>query len=179
MPGRRSRVVGAASYRRLLKRLPEAATNQLRELLVAAGPKLIALMRSRLPTRTGKLNAALDAKVTPSTLTLKLGLLTKALGSRFFYGHILDVGRRAQTVTVTRLHRGARSTWANRIAAGSARARSKPADLSSTYQLRVKAMKGRFVESAGLRDFRTDVLPDFSALANRIVGEAAAGVGDD
>lgn len=164
-------MIGGASFRRLLKRLPQASTDQLVKLLQVAGPRLAALMRARLPTRTGALDAAIDWKVTPRTLTLKVGLTTRGKASRYFYGHILDVGRKGKTVRVDRRRAGVN----NGLVGG----RKRAGDIASSYLLHVRPMAGRHVESAGLRDFRQDVLPDFRKLSNDIIAEAAGGAGDD
>lgn len=102
MARRRSRVVGASRVRKLLRRLPETMRAEIITALQGIGPKLLGRARGEAPRKTGALASALTFKVYPRTLRLRLGLLTKRLNSDYFYGHILEVGRKAQTKTVRR-----------------------------------------------------------------------------
>ena len=158
MANRRSTIKGAASFRRLLKRLPDSTDQRLIAVLQKAGPILADRMRARVPHRTGHLETAISWRVTPSTKNLKVGLLTKASNKKLFYGHILDVGRKDKIVRATRHDKGGGV---------------------STYLLHVKARAGLFLEAAGLRDFRDDVLPDFRKLMDEILTDAARGAGND
>lgn len=65
-------------------------------------PAILAYARGEVPTRSGRLRAALAFKIYPKTLRLRIGLLTKRIQSKFFYAHILEAGRRAQVVKVRR-----------------------------------------------------------------------------
>jgi hypothetical protein len=158
MAAHRSSIKGAASFRRLLKRLPDSADARLVAVLQQAGPILAERMKERLPYRTGHLQQAISWRVTPNTKNLKVGLLSKAGNRKLFYGHIIDIGRRDRIVRATRHNKS-----------GSV----------STYLLHVKAKAGIFLESAGLRDFRNDVLPDFRKLMDSILLDAARGAGND
>lgn len=98
----KSRVVGASKVRKLLRRLPDKMREEIVSALNEAGPKLLGRARGEAPRRSGALASALAFKVYPRTLRLRLGLLTKRLNRDYFYGHILEVGRKAQTKTVRR-----------------------------------------------------------------------------
>jgi hypothetical protein len=66
-------------------------------------------MIGRAARRTGALVAGLAFKVFPKTLRLQVGLLTKAVNRRLFYGRILDLGRKGQAGVAKRRSSGERS----------------------------------------------------------------------
>jgi len=154
----------------LLRRLPEAANDELLSVLRRAGPVLLGRMRARLPERTHALDAALAFKVYRS-LRLRVGLLSKRQVSRFFYFRILDIGRRAQKVRVRRRPRN--SGFASKTMANRAGGRI------SSYVMNVKGFRGRFVRSKGREDFDRDFLPDYRKVMDRALARAARGVGND
>lgn len=160
----RSRIKGVASFKRLLQRLPDSANKRIVTFLSAAGPPLAAKMKSMVPVlatprpdRTpGAARASISWKVTPKTLNLKVGELTKR--DVVFYAHILDVGRRAQTVTVTRTAR---------------RGGGPP------YKMNVRSLKPLYIVRSIRASFRWESLPGYSQLLTSILQDAAQGVGDD
>jgi hypothetical protein len=98
-----SRLRGVAKTRRLLKRMPDAVQQEVLNALNATGRELAAGMQARAPVRTGALRAALSYKVFPKTLRMQVGILgPKGARSKLFYARILEFGRKAQTVTITR-----------------------------------------------------------------------------
>lgn len=97
-----SKIRGVAKTRRLLKRLPEEMRAEMIGVLQRIGAATLGAARRETPTRSGLGRSLLAYKVYPKSLRLRMGLLTKKQNSRAFYLHILDVGRKAQTVTVTR-----------------------------------------------------------------------------
>ncbi len=101
---RRSQLKGVGKVRRLMKRLPDEARASIVAELDKAAPIILAAARQETPARpgSGRLRAALSAKVFPKTMRLRVGLLTKAKQREFFYGWILETGRKAQTVTARR-----------------------------------------------------------------------------
>jgi len=140
----RSRVRGAKTFRRILRGMPDAMRNELAGEMQQGGAELLAAMRSRAPRgATGKLASGLTAKVYPRYLRLRVGYIGKRVNSRLFYARILEFGRRAQTVSVSRLNKGGRQAWRSRIRARQARLSRKPHDLVSVYQLRVKPLAPR------------------------------------
>ena len=149
-----SRIKGAASLRRLLRRLPDGANEGVVNLLKRAGPVLADRMRARLPSRTGAVRGGIGYKVSEKQLSLKVGLLTKAGRSNLFYGHILDVGNKAKVVVIKR---GPRA--------------------GASMQIPVRA--GLFLERQGLTEFRKEYLDDGKGLLLKILQNASQGVGDD
>lgn len=158
---RRSSIKGAASFRRLLKALPASANQRLLTFLQAAGPVIAAKMKSEIPVlavprpnrRAGEARESITAKVTPKTLTLKVGELTKR--DVVFYAHILDTGRKAQNVKVTR---GSKS-YPNGI--------------------NVRAMVPLHIIGKTRAAFRLETLPGYRTLMDDILRDASQGVGND
>ena len=58
-----SRVKGAASLRRTLKRLPEASREELADTMNVIAFRLLGQARAEVPVRTGKLQSLLTAKL--------------------------------------------------------------------------------------------------------------------
>jgi hypothetical protein len=156
----RSAVKGAASLRRLLRRLPDASREELAIEFNAIGSRLLGRARAETPSRLGRLRAALDFKVLPKTLILRLGLITPKIRKRYFYGYILDKGRRARTVQVQR--------------------KNKNGSVSS-YALRVRGIdRERYNFVFGRRaDLLENELPKLREVLNRVLRRASAGAGDD
>lgn len=153
----RNRVKGAAKLRQRLRRMPDYVEGDVRDELESIGNRLLIRAKAEAPRRTGKLAAALQMKVLPRSLNLKLGLLTKGKRRKFFYGYILDRGRRGQYVTVRR-----------RTASG-----------TSVYAMRVRAiapLQYDFVFGR-IRDFRVNELPRLRVALTRALRQASAGVG--
>lgn len=101
----RSRLRGAGSFRRLLKQLPGAVHDELAELLDDAGSDYLAAMKADVPVRTGAVKGALRKQLLRKSLRLRVGLPPQVLrGGRIdlFYARIVEFGRKAQTVNVTR-----------------------------------------------------------------------------
>jgi hypothetical protein len=129
----KSRVIGGPALRRTLRRLPESTRESLADTLTLIGNRLLLRARAQTPVRTGGLRNALNYKVARKTLQLTLGLLTKGKRRDFFYGYILERGRRAQTVQVQRRKR------VGGILRTSGRRKIK-ADITSTYNMKVRAI---------------------------------------
>ena len=148
----------------MLKALPDTANRRLVTFLQAAGPVLANKMKSEIPVlaaprphRTpGAARNSISWRVTPTTLNLKVGELGKR--DIVFYAHILDVGRKAQTVTVTRTAR---------------RGGGPP------YPMRVPAMKALYIIRSVKASYRLDALPGYRRLMDDILAEASRGAGDD
>ena len=105
-----SKVKGARAFRQRLKKLPDAVSAEIVDVLDDGGRKMRAAMQARARRRSGKLAAGVKYKVLPKTLRLQVGLLgTKRGRAKLFYGFILDRGRKAQTVTIGRGPRAGKS----------------------------------------------------------------------
>jgi hypothetical protein len=155
MPAR-STVKGAGSLRRALRRMPDGSRDKIADALEGAGRRLLARAKAETPSRSGRLRAALSMKVARKTLVLRVGLLTRKVQRDFFYGYILDAGRRAQTVTIKHgPRRGAK--------------------------MRIRAIpKGRYDFVFGRRrDFIQSELPRVRAALESALHQAIRGSGDD
>lgn len=128
MGRRRSKpdIRGLQRTRRLLKQLPEAVRAEIVKVMEDNAPAALAFARANTPRKTGALANALRVKVYARSLSLKLGLLTKGAKRDFFYGNILDRGRRPHTVTV---RRGGRQVSRGRVVSA-----------LQTYTMKVKAI---------------------------------------
>ena len=105
-----SKLKGTRQFRRLVQQLPDEARSDLVNVFGRAGRRAQAAMRARAKHKTGALQQGVKYKVFAKTLRLQVGLLgTKRGRSKLFYGFVLDKGRKAQTVTISRGRRtGAR-----------------------------------------------------------------------
>lgn len=147
-----SAVKGAASLRRLLRKLPDAARQGLGDELKAIGERLLGRAKAETPVRTGRLRAALGMSVAVKTLQLRLGLIKKADRRRLFYGYILDQGRKAKQGVSKSGRR-----WA------------VTAIPSSRYEF----VFGR------RRDFQQNEIPNMRKALDKVLIDAARGAGDD
>ena len=119
-------IKGLQRARRLLKRLPDSVRTEIAQLFQDSAPAALAFARANTPRKTGALAAALRVKVYVRSLRMNLGLLSKGDRRDFFYGNILERGRRPQTVTV---RRGGRQVSRGRVVSA-----------LQTYKMRVKAL---------------------------------------
>jgi hypothetical protein len=128
----------------LFASMPEAARDDLEQVLGAVGKRVLAEQQARAPSLTGKLKTALTIEEAVERLRVRIGYPKLKRGRNgLFYAVIQEYGRQAQEVYVRRLSKAARKEWRVRIRAGTARATLKPADLAKGYVMRVRAMPGR------------------------------------
>lgn len=153
-------VKGVTSLRRLLRRLPDEARKELGNELQAIGERLTARAKAETPVKTGGLKSAIGFKALAKSLQLRIGLVKKADRKRYFYGYILDAGRKAQVVKAKR--RKADGTY-------------------STYNMRISAInKSRYEFVFGRRaDFRENEIPKLRTVLDRVLTNAARGAGND
>jgi hypothetical protein len=97
--------------RRLLRAMEPEMRDQIADAMQSALPAAIAAVRQEAPRRTGALANAISGKVLRKSLTMRLGLLTKKVQRDYFYGYILEVGRKAKTVNVRRKTASGISTY--------------------------------------------------------------------
>jgi hypothetical protein len=150
-----SRFRGGKSAKRLVKNIPDAMRAELAQALDEGGNELLAAMRARAPRRTGKLESGIQKKVYPKTLRLRVGLFAatrRKLG--LFYAHILEYGRKAQTVTISRGPR-----------AGA--------------KMRVTALPERHFITGPLGGPRVVFRRKLKGVWERVLKQAAGGVGND
>jgi hypothetical protein len=162
-PRKRGALKGARKVKRLLKRLPDDVNAEMAAVLRDHGPAITAYAKAAVPNKksTGKLAQAINWKVLPKSLSLRVGLLTKATSRRLFYARILEFGRKGQTVVAKR------RTKTGRV---------------SAYRLRVKPInRGRYDFLAGrAMTFATaNIRPALGKVWERALTKAASGGGDE
>jgi hypothetical protein len=96
---KRGGLKGAGKVRRMLNALPETCRAEIVQELNTAGPILLNAARAETPRKTGRLFNALSFKVFPKSMRLQVGLRGRKLNRDLFYGHILEVGRKAKVVS--------------------------------------------------------------------------------
>lgn len=151
-----SAIRGSKSFRRLLRGLPEAMRTEMADVLRKTGPAAAAIIEQRVGAttkrRSGALLAGVKFKVFPKTLRLQAGYLgTKAGRAKLFYARILDLGRKAQTVNVTR------------------RKNAKP------YQMKVRAIVAKRFVTGSISPLRQAVGVRLNGIWDRAVRRIAAG----
>jgi len=163
-----SAIRGSKGFRRILKGLPDAMRAEMVDVLTKTGPSAAAIIEQRIAgttkRRSGKLRAGVKWKVFPRTLRLQAGFLgTKAGRQKLFYARILDLGRRAQTVTVHR-----------RKVSGSLLVRGRR-DSGAPYQLRVRAIAAKRFVTGGIGNLRQVVNVKLNNVWDRAIRRIAGG----
>jgi hypothetical protein len=161
----RSQLKGASAVRKLLRQLPASVKEEMADALTDIGPDYLRAQQADAPVAArahrkgvepGALRAGLSWKVLRASLRLRVGLLgTKRGRARLFYGFIVEVGRKAQTVTVTRK-------------AGVA-----------PYKMRVRAMAPRPFVYKKRPELRTRLSNRLNQFWEHALAHAGEGVGDD
>lgn len=151
----RRRVKGAASVRRVLRALPDAARAEILDVMEAGSVDLHRLIVANTPRRTGDLRAGIKRRVLKQTMRMQVGLIgTKKGRAKLFYGRILDLGRKAQSVRVNR--KGAR-----------------------TYVMRVRRIAPKRFVSGRYPDVRKIMNARLKGIWDRVLRTAATGGSDD
>jgi hypothetical protein len=146
----RRRVRGDRSFRRLIDKLPDSVRQMIVGQMRVTGTQVLAQQRSLAPFRTGAVKGALSMRILPNSLKLKVGILGKPLNRKLFYAHIIEFGRKAQTVQAKR-------------ASG------------TSYAMRVSALPPRnFIYFA-----REPIYAPFRNIWTKAIDNAAAGISDD
>ncbi len=143
------RVRGDRSFRKLLRKLPDSAKEEMAVALDKAGDRLLSAMRSEVPRRTGALAGGLSKKLLRASLRLRVGFIGKPINRRLFYGRIIEFGRKAQTVRAKRS--------------------------GTTYTMRIRARAGRPFVQSRRTDLRTSLNAELKGTWTRILQRAAAG----
>lgn len=167
----RRRVGG--NFKSLLKRLPESVAEEIRQQHHETGKILLARAHARVPVKTGKLKAGLSYKVTPKTLKLRFGLLGKRINRKLYYGRMVEFGRKAKTIIVTRKGTLQRARAAGlKVRANAYKRAALKAGVGGAYKLRVKAMRPRpFVYVTP----REQIYRPYQKIWGRAIHRAAAG----
>lgn len=163
-----SAIRGSKSFRRLLRGLPDAMKAEMADVLTKTRPAAEALVSGRLEattkSRTGALRAGVKSKVFPKTLRLQVGFLgTKAGRAKLFYARILDLGRKAQTVTVTR------RKVTNSPLVGGRRVGGNP------YKMKVRAIAAKRFVTGGIGPLGRVINTKLNGVWDRAVRRVAAG----
>lgn len=156
MAYRKKRVQGAASVRRVMKNLPDAMRDEMVDVLEEGSIELQRLVVAATPRRTGSLRAGIKRRVLKQSLRMQVGLLgTKKGRARLFYGRILDLGRKAQTVNVTRRKNAA------------------------PYLMRVRGIQAKRFVTGRYPDVRAVIGRKLRGIWERALPKAAGGGSDD
>lgn len=152
---------GVRSTRRFLQNIEPEARRELNDEFNAIGDRLLGHALAETPRRYGGLVSAIQKRVTiGASLILRLGLLTKRAQSEYFYGYILDQGRKGGTAKAARVRKDG---------------------TIHRYMVRIGAIsqdKYNFV--FGRRaDFMANELPKLRGIFDRILRRASAGVSND
>jgi len=175
----RRRVRGDRAFKKLLTRLPAAVRDEMVETLQEGGVDILEMEQAGA-TVSKRERASLTVKVLPGALQLKVGLVGRPINRRLWWAKIIERGRKAQIVSVTRLHRGARDVWLGRVRAWGVSARRKPGDLVSRYQMRVRALAPHpAVYAPQVLDARNTLGGKIVGFWERTLTRASAGVTDD
>lgn len=146
---------GGKRFKRIMQQLPDEARRDLVEAFGRAGRRAQAAMRARAKRKTGNLQQGIKYLVRPKTLRLQVGLLgTKRGRSKLFYGFVLDKGRAAQTVKITRGPRAGAT-------------------------MRIRKLQGDRFVSGEYPDLRDSINREVKPLFNRILSRLSQGGGND
>lgn len=98
-----SRVDGLAETYSMLDRIPVEAEHQFADLLGRVGRSVLLAQKADVAKKTGALEQGLTMQLLTEELRVRVGLLNSKRGrSNLFYGRVIELGRREQTVLVTR-----------------------------------------------------------------------------
>ncbi|KKC24929.1 hypothetical protein [Sphingomonas sp. SRS2] len=153
--------LGVRSTRRFLANIEPEARRELNDEFQAIGDRLLGNALAETPRRYGGLVSAIQKRVTiGASLILRLGLLTRRAKSEFFYGYILDQGRRAGRANAARVRKDG---------------------TVERYLVNVGAIgRSKYNFVFGRRaDFDANELPRLRSIFDRILRRASAGVGND
>lgn len=136
---------GLAAMDRLLDRLPVAARQELQDELGPIARDVQAAQRQVVAKRTGSLAAGLSYTIDAERLQARIGLLglrkrygagASRLFQDLFYGRFVELGRKAQTVLVTRRLK-------RRVLGNGRTSKRRVVYEGKPYRLRVRAMAAR------------------------------------
>ncbi len=167
MATKRRRWRGDKTFRRVMKGMPDAVRKEMADVLVDGGRDIRRMMAARAPRRTGALQQGILCRVLPKTLKLRVGLIgTKRGRAKLFYGRILDLGRKAQVVSVRR-----------RKVAGSVLSRGRKV-AGATYQMRVRAIAPMRFITGRYGDARSIIQKRLRGIFDRALKNLAGGGND-
>jgi hypothetical protein len=166
----RSRLRGAGRFRRTLKALPDAVSQEIVVELNVTGRTVRSLMQAKAPKKSGRLAAAITYRVLPKSLRMQVGLIgSQKERNDLFYGRIQDLGRKAQVVQARRRV----GTFAD------PQNRGAPRSILKTYTMRVSAMAPKRFITGRYADMRSALNTNLRGIWTRALSAAAAGGGDE
>lgn len=143
---------GARSMQRLFRNLPDAMHRELEDVLDQGGTEVQRAIIARTPRQHGTLAAGIQKRLLRKTLRLRVGLIgTKRERKKLFYGRILDLGRKAQTVTARR-RRNAPYTMRVRAIAPKRFVTGRYADVRNSIGRRLRNVWDRVLSRVGRGD---------------------------
>lgn len=175
------RIRGDRAFKRLLTKLPDAVREEIRATHMLVGAEQLAKGQSLVPVYAGKprkglvpgaLKAGLSFKVTPAGLKLKFGLVGKPTNRKLYYGHIVEHGRKAGVVTVSRGSNGLKAALAAGGRTNNYKSIALRLNVKGTYQMRIGGMAPqRFVYTTP----RDQLYAPYRAVWQRALAVAASG----
>jgi len=179
MAGRQSRVTGLYDAMALFEALPTAAHEELAVEMGIIGKEILAGQKAEVAKLTGALAGALSLQLLLERLKIRIGLFPGSFSkrTRSFYGRVIERGRDAQTVTVTRRIKKRRVAGNGKTSkreviyqgASSRKRRRGPNKgtlIGSPYKMKVKAMAARpYIEQPLLQEAAELHLSEFWAQA--------------
>lgn len=163
----RTRLRGVGRFRRTMKALPAAVSQEIVVELNVTGREVRSLMQAKAPKNTGRLAAAITYRVLPKSLRMQVGLIgPQKERNDLFYGRIQDLGRKAQVVQARR-RVGSFADPHN----GSIRSRL------TTYPMQVSAMAPKRFITGRYADMRNSLKTNLRGIWTRALGVAASGGG--
>ena len=160
-----NRIQGLADAYALFDAIPQAAQDELDGLLIDIGEMAYSEQRADVPERTGALASGLRIQELLNSLRVRVGLIGLAGGrAKLFYGRIINFGRRAQVVIVSRRKPG--------IAKRTSSGRKRADDIAATYALRVKPMPPREFITAPRPEFQAAVAQRLANFWSRVMDKA-------
>lgn len=163
-------IKGIGRVRRILRGLPEAMRGEIVDVLEDGGREIAAEMAGRTPMRTGALRSGIKYRVLRRSMRLRVGLIdAPKVRNKLFYGRILDLGRKAQSVTVRRRIAGVAVPGGGKAGAMAAVAK---------YTMRVRGIAPKRFITGRYRDLRTKITTRLKGAWTRALGTIAGGAND-
>lgn len=161
---------GMNRVRRILRNLPDAMQVEMGDALEDSGREIAAAMAGRTPERTGALRKGIKYRVLRKSLRLRVGLIdAPRVRNKLFYGRILDLGRKAQTVTVRRRIAGVAQPGGGKALPGARVAK---------YLMRVRGIAPKRFVTGRYPDLRAALNQRLRGIWDRALRRVAGGADD-
>lgn len=161
--------------RRIIRGIEPAMRAEMAKEMRGVGHDILAAMQANAPVATGKFKNSLSASLNERSLTLKIGLVGKPINREVFYARILEGGRKAQTIAVSRGF-DAQKAAASRLEGANMRLRVN--SYRSTYLLHVRAFPPHRTVYARYTRLRVEFNQRLKGIWDRVLTRAAAGATD-